>query len=485
MFGSIREGASFRTVAVIVSCALFMEQLDSTVLATALPAMARTFGVSAPAMSIALTSYILSLAVFIPISGIIADRSGARRTLCWAIAIFMIGSALCGLTDRLDFLVVSRLVQGAGGAMMVPVARLILLRRAPRSQYVSAFAWFSVSAMLGPMMGPLLGGAIVTYFSWRWIFYVNIPIGMIGLLFVCVFIGRSPKMSVRNVDAVGLVLTAMSLSTLLFGLETLSRGFISGPETIALLGTGVVFGGIYVAHALRHPHPVLDLKLLRLQTFRISMAAGSLTRITSGAYPFLLPLLMQLGFGMTAMRSGAITFVTGFGALAMKAPAPSILRRFGFRSTLTWNAAIASLAIAVCAAFRPSWPEWVLYCILLTAGLSHSLQYAAYGSIAYAQIGPDNMSDATSFHATFLQLVLSMGICVSAAVLRISMALTGHDSPEFGDFSAAFLVVTGISLLAAPLCASLPEGVGDDLMGRLRPVTPSCAVNVTQNGGEM
>jgi EmrB/QacA subfamily drug resistance transporter len=449
-----------------------MEQLDSTVLATALPAMAGTFGTSAPAMSIALTSYILSLAVFIPISGVIADRLGARRTFCWAIAIFMVGSALCGLADRLDLLVISRLVQGAGGAMMVPVARLIVLQHATRSQYVSALAWFSVSGLLGPVMGPPLGGAIVMYFSWRWIFYINIPVGLVGLLLVWIFIDRSPRTSARRPDVVGLALTGISLSTLLFGLETLSRGLTSVSETLGLLGTGVAFGGAYVAYALHHPRPVLDLKLLKLQTFRVSIAAGSLTRISSGAYPYLLPLLMQLGFGMSPLRSGGVTFVTGIGTMLMKAPAPIVLRRFGFRSTLTWNAALASLAIAMCAAFRPSWPVWAIYCALLTAGLSHSLQYAGYGGIAYAQIGPERMSDATSFYATFLQMPLSIGICISAATLHLSMAYARHASPEFGDLSVAFLVVSAISLLAGPLCASLSEGAGDDLTGHRRTVTP-------------
>jgi EmrB/QacA subfamily drug resistance transporter len=449
-----------------------MEQLDSTVLATALPAMAGTFGTSAPAMSIALTAYILTLAVFIPVSGVIADRLGARRTFCWAIVIFMVGSALCGLTDRLALLVISRLVQGAGGAMMVPVARIILLQRVTRSQYVSALAWFSVSGLLGPVMGPPLGGAIVTYLSWRWIFYINIPIGLIGLLLVWAFIDHSPKISSRSPDIVGLALAGTSLSTLLFGLETLSRGLASETATLALLGTGAVFGGAYVAYALHRPNPVLDLKLLKLQTFRVSIASGSLTRITSGAYPFLLPLLMQLGFGMSALRSGGVTFVTGIGTVLMKAPAPMVLRRFGFRSTLTWNAALASLVIAMCAAFRPSWPVWAIYGVLLTAGLSHSLQYAGYGSIAYAQIGAEQMSDATSFYATFLQLPLSIGICISAAALHLSMAYARHASPEFGDFTVAFIVVSAISLSAVPVCASLSKDAGDDLTGHRRTVTP-------------
>ncbi|MTJ83661.1 MAG: MFS transporter [Telmatospirillum sp.] len=455
----------FRRTALIVASALFMEQFDGTVLATALPSMARSFGISPLYMSVALTSYLLSLAVFIPASGKVADRFGTRRVFCSAIIVFMGGSLLCAQADDLPMLVTARLLQGLGGAMMVPVARLILMRSVAKEELVSAMSWFLVPALIGPVLGPPLGGAIVSYLSWRWIFYINLPIGLAGLVLSLRYIDNISEPVTGRFDWIGLASSGISLACLMFGLEMVSRGVTSPFASVSILGTGLVFGGLYLLHARSHPSPILDIRLMRIPTFRLSVIAGSLTRITGGSLPFLLPMMMQLGFGKSAAQSGAITFMTAAGSLLMKAAAPPILRRFGFRTTLIWNGLIATLGLALCACFRPSWPIAAIYGVLLVGGFFQSLQFTAYNTIAYADIPTHRMSDATSFYTTFQQLMLSLGICVSAAALHFSVMLQGHAHAMLSDFSAAFLTVTAISLAASPVCAGLPRNAGATVSG--------------------
>jgi EmrB/QacA subfamily drug resistance transporter len=455
----------FRRTALIVASALFMEQLDGTVLATALPSMARSFGISPLYMSVALTSYLLSLAVFIPASGKVADRFGTRRVFCSAIAVFIFGSLLCGQANSLPVLVAARLVQGFGGAMMVPVARLILMRSVAKEEMVAAMSWFLVPALIGPVMGPPLGGAIVTYLSWRWIFYINLPIGLVGMALALRFIEDTVQPVTARFDWVGLVISGLSLACLMFGLEMVSRGVTSPFASVSILGVGLVSGGLYLLHAKTHPAPILDVTLMRVPTFRLSVIGGSLTRITGGSLPFLLPMMMQLGFGLSAAQSGMITFMTAAGSLLMKATAPPLLKRFGFRNTLVWNGLIATLSLAVCATFRPGWPPLAIHAVLLVGGFFQSLQFTAYNTIAYADIPSHRMSDATSFYTTFQQLMLSLGICVSAAALHFAVVLQGHAHAALSDFSWAFLTVTAISLMASPVCARLPRDAGDKVSG--------------------
>ena len=464
--GTSSAPPAYRITALIVASALFMEQLDATVLATALPAMSKSFGVSPLDMSVALTGYLLSLAVFIPASGWIADRFGARNVFCAAIAIFMVGSLLCAQAHSLPFLVFARVLQGLGGAMMVPVGRLVILKSVPRADFVSAMAWVMVPALLGPVLGPMVGGLIVTYLDWRWIFYVNLPLGVIGIALASHYIDNVREETRRRFDVLGLVLSGTSLGALLFAFEAGGRGEASPVLALALAALGIVAGALYIAHARRHAAPILDLSLMRLRTFRLSVIAGGLARITAGALPFLLPLMMQLGFGMSAAHSGLVTFVSAAGAMAMKASAAPILRRFGFRNTLIWNSIIASAFLAIYATFRPDWPIAAIYVVLLIGGFSQSLQFTAYNTIAYAEVDRDRMSAATSFYTTMQQMMLSLGICVSAGVLQVAVSLSGRETPVMADFSAAFLTVTSISLLAAFVVARLPRDAGDDLTGR-------------------
>jgi EmrB/QacA subfamily drug resistance transporter len=463
---AIHTSRRTRLTAVIVASALFMQNLDSTVIATALPAMARAFGADPVRMNVALTAYLLSLAVFIPASGWVADRYGTRTVFRAAIAVFAVGSVLCGLADSLAFLVAARILQGVGGAMMVPVGRLVLLRTVAKRELVAAMAWLTMPALLGPVVGPPLGGFIVTWCDWRWIFYINVPIGILGMIAVSVFIEEVREPPRGGFDAVGLVLCGTALCGLMFGLETVGSRVVPGAATGAMLGVGVVGAALYGRHARRHPSPLVDLSLLRLPTFGLSFAAMMLFRTGIGAIPFLLPLMLQVGFGDSAAQSGLVTFASSAGALVMKPAALTALRWFGFRDTLFWNGLISGAMVAICAAFRPTWPAAAIYAALLAGGFFRSLQFTAYNTLAYSEVPRHRMSAATSLYATGQQLAGTIGITVAALALDASMAVTGHQPARPADFSAAFLVVALATLLASPIALFMARDAGDEMAGR-------------------
>lgn len=459
-----RRQPNFRVTAMIVASAMFMEQLDATVLATALPTMARDFGVSAPSMSIVLTSYLLSLAIFIPASGLIADRFGSRTVFRSAIAVFIAGSVFCALSPNLFCLVLARLLQGLGGAMMLPVGRLVLLRSVDRKDMVNAMSWLLVPALIGPILGPPVGGLIVTYLDWRWIFYINVPIGIIGFTLVSIFIEDFKGEARGPFDTIGFILSGISLGSLLFGFETSSRPG-EGVFSLFLIAVGLLFGIAYLRHARRHPSPIMDFSLMKVPSFGTSVIAGSLTRITQGAQPFLLPLYFQLGFGLSAAKAGQLVTAAAIGSMAMKAFAPRVLRRFGFRNALIANGVIATFGYGLCAAFRPDWPLTLIFAVLVMCGFFMSFQFTAYNTVAYDEIDRDRMSSATSFYTTFQQLMLSLGICVGALALHASMSFNGSETPQLHDFSAAFLFVTAISITATFWNLRFSRNAGSEISG--------------------
>ncbi len=454
-----------RIIALIVACALFMQNLDSTVVATALPAMARAFHTAPVNMSVALTSYLLSLTVFIPASGWIADRFGSRTVFRMAIVIFTVGSVLCGRADTLWFLVLARIIQGIGGAMMVPVGRLVLLRTVAKTELVAAMAWLSVPALLGPVLGPPVGGFIVTYVSWNWIFDINVPIGVLGVVLVSRYIEEIEDTPPGRFDWIGLFFTGIALVSVLYGLELASRGVVSPVVSLGMVAIGTVAGMAYYYHARVTEHPLVDLSLMRIPTFGLSVAAASFFRVGIGAVPFLLPLMLQVGFGMSAAESGMITFASSAGALVMKPAAQYALRRFGFRATLVFNGAISVVTIALCAGFRPVWPLAGIYAVLLAGGFFRSLQFTGYNSIAFADIPSTKMSAATSFYSTAQQLSLTVGIAAGAAALEISAKLLAHAEPSLGDYSAAFLTVAAVSAVSVPVSMRLAGDAGAELSG--------------------
>jgi EmrB/QacA subfamily drug resistance transporter len=458
--------ARMRLTAVIVATALFMQNLDSTVIATALPAMAKTFHADPLHMSVALTSYLISLSVFIPASGWVADHFGARHVFRAAIVIFTIASVLCGVAPSLPFLVAARILQGRGGAMMLPVGRLVLLRSVSRAQMVAAMSWLTMPALIGPIMGPPLGGFIVTYFSWRWVFDINVPIGILGVIAVSIFITDVREADGGGrLDGLGLVLTGFAMAALMAGFETLGREIVPLSWTLAALAAGAAASVMYFFHARKTQNPILDFSLLRIPTFASSVIAGSLFRIAVGAVPFLLPLMLQLGFGESPMQSGLVTFASAAGALAMKPAAQPVLRRFGFRATLVVNGVLAAGFIMVCALFQPNWPSEVFDILLLIGGFFRSLQFTAFNAIAYGDIARARMSAATTLYSTIQQLTLTLGIVIGAATLEISARLRHHPTALRADYALAFVVVGLIALLAVPFCARLRSDAGEALSG--------------------
>ena len=454
-----------RTLPLIIASAMFMEQLDGTVLATALPSMARSFGVDPLHMSVALTSYLVSLAVFIPASGALADRIGSRTVFCTAIVLFTAGSILCALAPSLPFLAAARLMQGMGGAMMVPVGRLVLLQTTAKRDMITTMNWLIVPATTGTLLGPPIGGLIVTNLSWRWIFIINVPIGIVGLVLAARFVPQLRAAAKQRFDVAGLVLSGTSLACLIFGLELASRSALPWPVSTAILARGAAGAAAYAWHARRTARPILDFTLMRIPTFGLSVLAGAATRIAAGATPFLLPLMLQVGLGMSAAHSGATTFLTSAGALTMRGCSRRLLRRFGYRRTMIWNGVGASVFAFACASFRPGTVHAVIWTVLFCGGFLQSLQFTAYNTIAYADIPAGRMSAATSLYATMQQVMLTLGICVAAASLAASTAWRSRVHVGLADFSIAWVTVGAVAAMAPILSARLRQDAGAELSG--------------------
>ena len=453
-------------VPLIVACALFMENLDSTVLATALPAIARSLDENPLHLNLAISAYLFSLAVFIPVSGWVADRFGARTVFRGAIGIFLLGSVLCGLSPSLPAFVAARILQGMGGALMVPVGRLVLLRSVPKSELVSAMAYLTIPALIGPVVGPPLGGFIATYLSWRWIFWINIPVGILGIILATRFIPAIREKHVPPLDIAGLLLTATALTGLVFGFETTGRDILPAPLVVLLLVVGATAALVYVAHARRASHPIIDLSLLRIATFRASVTGGSMFRIGIGAIPFLLPMMLQIGFHRTPFESGMLTFAAALGAMGMKTTAARILRRFGFRRVLIANAVASSAFLAAFALFRPTTPGWIIFAVLVSGGFFRSLQFTSINTIAYADVPSQRMSLATSFASAAQQLSLSIGVGTGALLLHLTAVAHGSTSVVAADFAPAFLGVALISALSTIVFTGLSRDAGSEVSGR-------------------
>jgi EmrB/QacA subfamily drug resistance transporter len=462
-----------RRVPLIVAVALFMENMDATVISTSLPAIAADIGTSPLALKLAVTSYLLSLAIFIPASGWTADRFGARTVFAAAIGVFVAGSIGCALATSLDHFVIARIVQGMGGAMMTPVGRLVLVRTIDRRELVNAMVWVTFPALIGPVMGPPVGGFITTYFSWHWIFLINVPIGLAGILLVVRYIENIKAEAHERFDARGMVLAGLGVGGLSFGLSVLGLDYLPWPVVAALIGGGALAALAYVAHARRTAAPVLDLSLLKVPTFRASIIGGFLFRVGVGAIPFLLPLLLQVGFKLTPFQSGLITFSSALGAMTMKAAITAILKRFGFRSVLTVNALISSLFLAACATFTPGMPFALIIAILLVGGFFRSLEFTSVNTIAYADIAPNLMGRATALASVAQQLSLSTGVAIGA--LAVDLTVQFRQQPEItaADFPPAFILVASISALAAIVFWRLPADAGAELAARTPAATES------------
>jgi EmrB/QacA subfamily drug resistance transporter len=454
-----------KVVAMIVASAIIMQQIDATVITTALPQMAISLGSDPLALSVAVTAYLLSVAVFIPVSGWAADRFGGRTVFRAAIALFTLGSVLCGLSNNLIELTAARVLQGLGGAMMVPVGRLVLFRSVERSQLVRTMAYLQVPAQLGPVLGPPIGGFITTYFSWRWIFLVNVPLGILGILLVTLYFDNPKEDEPRPLDWIGFLLTGFSLSCILYGIEAIGRGLGNVAAAVGLLVLGVVLGASALWHLRRHAHPLLNLSIFRIPTFRASIGGGSLFRAGAGSLVFLLPLLLQVVFGMSAFSSGVLTFATAVGAMSMKATARPILKRFGFRRVTTVNGIISAASIAMCAFFTGATPVPLIFVLLLVAGFFQSLQFTATQAIAYADISNPQMSTATSIASMAQQLSRGFGVAIVAVLLHLSLAWRGATMLSLLDFRVAFAGATTLVLCCLAFFLPLAADAASEVSG--------------------
>jgi len=455
-----------RVIPLIVATALFMENMDSTVIATSLPAIAADIGTSPLTLKLAITSYLLSLAVFIPASGWTADRFGARMVFAIAVGVFMIGSIGCAMSSSVTDFVFARILQGMGGAMMTPVGRLVLLRTIDKSALVNAMAWVTVPALIGPVIGPPLGGFITTYFSWHWIFLINIPIGLIGIVMALRHIDPIKSEDPERFDLYGMVLAGIGLAGIAFGLSVAGLNLLPWSVVAALVAVGSISMTLYVMHARRTGSPVLDFSLLRLSTLRAAIVGGFLFRLGIGALPFLLPLLMQTGFGLTPFRSGLVTFASAVGAMGMKTLAARIIRAFGFRNLMTVNALISAFFLAACALFTVSTPLLLIMIILVVGGFFRSLQFTAINTVAYAEVEPPQMSRATTLVSVNQQLALSAGVAVGAFSVETTMWLRHMSELDATVFAPAFLVVTVISTASCYFFWQMPDDAGHEISGR-------------------
>ncbi len=461
-------GERARIVPLIVAGAFFMEYLDGTVIATALPAMGKDFGVNPVSLSIGITAYLLALAVFIPVSGWVADRFGTRSVFLAALAGFTGASALCGAAGGVWMFVGARLLQGVAGAMMVPVGRLVVLRTTEKRNLVTAMALLTWPALGAPVLGPPLGGFLATYASWRWIFLINVPLGLLAAGLARAYMPNLHAEQRRPFDGVGFVLSGAALALFMEGLELAGQPDTPWPYGVAMVLAGLGLGVAAVGHARRAAHPMLDLSAMRVPTFAATILGGTIFRITIGSAPFLLPLLFQVGFGMDAFHSGLLVLVTFLGNLGMKVGSTQILRRWGFRTVGVATGVAASLVLLACAGLSPATPLVILLVVLFAGGLARSMQFSVLNTLAFADIPAARMSAASSLTSVSQQMANGMGVAFGAIALHLAAARHGAVTPNLGDFHITFGFFAALTLLGLPSLLRLPVTAGAEVSGHRR-----------------
>jgi EmrB/QacA subfamily drug resistance transporter len=408
----------------LVAVGFFMESLDTTILNTAVPAIAGALQVAPLSMKAVLASYTLSVAVFIPISGWMANRFGTRLVFSSAIGTFTLGSFLCGISTDIHWLVAARILQGCGGAMMLPVGRLTMVRTFAKSELIRAMSFVAMPSLIGPMLGPLLGGVIIRYFHWSIIFFVNIPIGLAGLYMVYLHLPNYRERDLCPLDVVGLILFGSGISLLSYVLEVFGEHTLSGREVSGLLAISVALLGAYGLHSMRTAQPLLQLALLRIRSFRVSITGNLCTRIGIGGLPFLLPLLYQVGLGFTAIQSGLLIMPQALAAMSLKLTMPAILQKFGFRRVLISNTIALGLMLMVFSTIDSWTPAWLIALMAFVYGFCTSTQYTSMNSLAYADVDGEQASGASTIASTVQQLAVSFG--VATASLVASLFLPDH-----------------------------------------------------------
>jgi EmrB/QacA subfamily drug resistance transporter len=455
-------------IPLLVAGAFFMENLDGTVITTAVPDIARSFGVAPLALNIGVSAYLLTLGVLIPISGWVAERFGARRVFAAALAVFTLASVLCGMADSLAEFVALRMLQGAGGAMMVPVGRLVVLNGTPKERLIQVIATLTWPALVAPVLGPPIGGFITSYTSWRWIFYLNLPLGVVALVLAWWLIPDQPAANKRPFDWPGFLLSGGALLLLTWGAEVSGSQDPNWVEAGACIAAGVILLLALGRHLKRAEHPLIDLSSFAIPTFSITIIGGSLFRMAIGAVPFLLPLMFQLGFGLDAFHSGLLVIAVFAGNLMMKPATTPILRRFGFKPVLLVNGLANVASLAACALLSPATPVWVIAAVLFVGGLTRSMQFSALNTIAFADVPQPRMAAANTLFSTAFQVALGLGIALGATGVRL-----GHwSAQQLGiahwpaiDYRLAFLLVAMVSLLGLADALRLDPAAGSRVSG--------------------
>ncbi|AOF93568.1 MFS transporter [Sinorhizobium sp. RAC02] len=459
-----------RIVPAAVAVAFFMQMLDSTIIATSLPAMAQAFSTDVVTLNVGFTAYLLAMAVFIPPAGWLADRFGAREVFLSAIVLFTLASIACGYAGSLWEFGAARLFQGASAALMTPVGRQLVLRGAPKAELVRAIATITWPALSAPVIGPLIGAWITTHAGWQWNFFINLPLGLLGVVLVAFFVPHAPAEGRRPFDLVGFLLTGSALALTLAGLE-LSSASTGGAGSLAILALGVLMGFAAILHLKRTMHPLLDLAVLKIPTFAFAtLSAGTAGRLAVNATPFLLPLLFQVGLGLDAVETGTLILVYFLGNLLMKSVTTPALRLFGFRTVLVANGVVAALTIGAFAFIDGQTPRLFLFALLIACGLSRSMQFTALTTIAFADVTPAQRSAAATISAMLQQLAQLLGVAVAAVVMRLSsyFAPPAADGGMLMDIRAAFLCVAVIGFVSALRFLALPAGAGAEVSGHRR-----------------
>lgn len=436
----------------LVAVAFFMQSLDTTILNTAVPGIARALGVAPLSMKAVLATYTLSLAVFIPVSGWMANRFGTRRVFAVAIGLFTAGSLLCGLARNLHLLVAFRVLQGCGGAMMVPVGRLTLVRAFGKSELVRAMSFVAVPSLLGPLLGPLAGGLITGLAHWSVIFFINVPIGIAGLYLVERYLPDYRETDTPPLDLTGLVLFGSGIALLSYVLEVFGEHRLGSAVIAALLALSLALLAAYGVHAARALHPLLDLALFRIRTFRAAVSGGFFTRISISGIPFLLPLLFQVGLDYTPIQSGLIMMSQAFAAMGLKIIMPRILARFGYRAVLVSNTATLGVLILLFATIGAATPVWLIVLQVSAFGLLSSIQYTSMNTLAYADVSAGAASDASTIASTGQQLSISFAVAVASLVTALFVPDRFHTAPgELLHGIHEALVVLGAATIVSTL----------------------------------
>ncbi|MDQ8726496.1 MFS transporter [Bradyrhizobium sp. LHD-71] len=458
-------------IALIAAAALFMEILDATIISPAIPQMAASFGTTPVAVSTGISSYLITVAIFIPASAWLSDRFGARNVFACAIAVFTIASVLCGLAETLTQFTAARVLQGIGGAMMSPVGRIEVMRRTHPTQLLRMIAFVTWPGLSALVIGPPLGGLLTTYLSWRWIFYINVPIGILGIVLVLTFFDRHRPSARRRFDALGFVLTGGALGALIFGIESVSRNE-SLVVALGIVGLGLVLGFLAVRHAQRHPAPLLSLAPFKIPSFSIgTLWGGGLFRLSSNGTMFILPIMFQVGFGMTAFASGLLIGAYLAGDLGIKVVANRIVRTFGFRNTLIGGTLFVAIASAPLLVIDPQTPLWILVPLLVVVGASRSIQFTALNSLVFADLRPDQISSASALNSMSFQVCAGIGVGLAALVLALSAAARGAaDAPlTMFDFRVGLGFTLTVVTVAALAYIRLSPHTGSHVTGHRLP----------------